>query len=103
MKILQLILLSMLCWLATTQQVYAQAPVTDIGAGIQRQALWAAEKGILSKMSWYNLLIKALNGDIKGLTGELLGIDQQLLIRNSTQDTALTLTMSLCSNGYLDW
>ncbi|WP_430815906.1 hypothetical protein [Carboxylicivirga sp. RSCT41] len=79
MKILQLILLSMLCWLATTQQVYAQAPVTDIGAGIQRQALWAAEKGILSKMSWYNLLIKALNGDIKGLTGELLGIDQQLL------------------------
>ena len=79
MKILQLILLSMLCWLATTQQQYAQAPVTDIGAGIQRQALWAAEKGILSKMSWYNLLIKALNGDIKGLTGELLGIDQQLL------------------------
>jgi hypothetical protein len=30
-------------------------------------------------MNWYNVLIRALNGDIKGLTGELLGIDQQLL------------------------
>ncbi len=57
----------------------AQAPVTDVGAGIQREALWTQEKGILSKMNWYNLLIKALNGDIKGLTGELLGIDEQLL------------------------
>nr|WP_321411539.1 hypothetical protein [uncultured Carboxylicivirga sp.] len=57
----------------------AQAPVTDVGAGIQREALWSQEKGILSKMNWYNMLIRALNGDIKGLTGELLGIDQQLL------------------------
>ncbi|MCU4176974.1 hypothetical protein [Carboxylicivirga sp. N1Y90] len=59
--------------------VLSQAPVTDVGAGIQREALWIQEKGILSKMSWYNILIKALNGDIKGLTGDLLGIDQQLL------------------------
>ena len=58
---------------------YAQAPVTDVGAGIQREALWEQEKGILSEINWYNILIKVLNGDIKGLTGELLGIDQQML------------------------
>lgn len=57
----------------------AQAPVTDVGAGIQREALWDQEKGILSEINWYNILIKVLNGDIKGLTGELLGIDQQML------------------------
>src|SRR5690606_9645788 len=27
----------------------------------------------------YNVLIEALNGDIKGLTGEILGIDQEML------------------------
>lgn len=57
----------------------AQTPVTDVGAGIQREALWKQEKGILAKINWYNVLIKALNGDIKGLTGEMLGIDQKLL------------------------
>tara|TARA_R110002050_G_scaffold243592_2_gene380119 strand:+ start:100 stop:783 length:684 start_codon:yes stop_codon:yes gene_type:complete len=57
----------------------SQTPVTDVGAGIQREALWTQEKGILSKINWYNILIEALNGDIKGLTGELLGIDQKLL------------------------
>ncbi len=61
------------------QQAIAQAPVTDVGAGIQREALWTKEKGILSKINWYNVLIKALNGDIKGLTGEMLGIDQKML------------------------
>ena len=59
--------------------VTSQTPVTDVGAGIQREALWKQEKGILSKINWYNILIEALNGDIKGLTGELLGIDQKLL------------------------
>lgn len=57
----------------------AQTPVTDVGAGIQREALWQTEKGILSKINFYNILIKALNGDIKGLTGEILGIDQKML------------------------
>ena len=57
----------------------AQTPVTDVGAGIQREALWKQEEGILAKINWYNVLIKALNGDIKGLTGEMLGIDQQML------------------------
>ena len=57
----------------------AQTPVTDVGAGIQREALWMQEKDILTKINWYNVLIKALNGDIKGLTGDLLGIDQQML------------------------
>jgi len=57
----------------------AQTPVTDVGAGIQREVLWKQEKGILAKINWYNVLIKALNGDIKGLTGEMLGIDQQML------------------------
>ena len=57
----------------------AQTPVTDVGAGIQREALWQTEKGILSKINLYNVLIKALNGDIKGLTGEILGIDEKML------------------------
>ena len=57
----------------------AQTPVTDVGAGIQREALWTEEEGILSKINLYNVLIKALNGDIKGLTGEILGIDQKML------------------------
>jgi hypothetical protein len=54
-------------------------PVTDVGAGIQREFQWTQEKGILTKINWYNVLIKALNGDIKGLTGEILGIDQKML------------------------
>ena len=57
----------------------AQAPVTDVGAGIQREALWEQEKGILSEINWYNVLIKILNGDIKGLTAELVGIDEKKL------------------------
>lgn len=57
----------------------AQMAVSDVGAGIQREALWSQERGILNKMNWYNVLIKALNGDIKGLTGDILGIDQQIL------------------------
>ena len=57
----------------------AQTPVTDVGAGIQREALWTEEEGILSKINLYNVLIKALTGDIKGLTGEILGIDQKML------------------------
>ena len=61
------------------KQGKAQTPVTDVGAGIQREALWTQEKGILSKINWYNILINALNGDIKGLTGEILGIDQKML------------------------
>ncbi len=58
---------------------FAQAPVTDVGAGIQREALWEQEKGILSEINWYNVLIKVLNGDIKGLTQELVGIDKKKL------------------------
>ena len=58
---------------------FAQTPVTDVGAGIQREALWDQEKGILSEINWYNVLIKILNGDIKGLTTELVGIDQKKL------------------------
>jgi len=61
------------------QKVLAQTPVSDVGAGIQREALWTQEKGILSKINLYNILIEALNGDIKGLTGEILGIDQEML------------------------
>ena len=57
----------------------AQTPVTDVGAGIQRESLWEQEKGILSEINWYNVLIKILNGDIKGLTSELVGIDQKKL------------------------
>ncbi|MBN1337684.1 MAG: hypothetical protein JXA03_00075, partial [Bacteroidales bacterium] len=60
-------------------QSKGQTPVTDVGAGIQREALWLQEEGILSKINLYNILIKALNGDIKGLTGEILGIDQKML------------------------
>ncbi|PKQ62164.1 hypothetical protein BZG01_17755 [Labilibaculum manganireducens] len=60
-------------------QGMAQTPVTDVGAGIQREALWTQEKGILSKINWYNVLIKALSGDIRGLTGEILGIDQKMM------------------------
>ena len=60
-------------------QSKAQTPVTDVGAGIQREALWVEEEGILSKINLYNVLIKALNGDIKGLTGEILGIDEKML------------------------
>ncbi|MFV0340654.1 MAG: hypothetical protein ACK5MA_08545, partial [Parachlamydiaceae bacterium] len=29
----------------------AQTPVTDVGAGIQREALWTEEKGILSEIN----------------------------------------------------
>ena len=61
------------------KRAFSQTPVTDVGAGIQREALWTEEKDILKKIDWYNVLIKALNGDIKGLTGELLGIDQKML------------------------
>uniref|UniRef100_UPI003216A551 hypothetical protein n=1 Tax=uncultured Draconibacterium sp. TaxID=1573823 RepID=UPI003216A551 len=64
---------------AAASTVQAQTPVTDVGAGIQREALWTQEEGILSKINLYNILIKALNGDIKGLTGEILGIDQKML------------------------
>jgi hypothetical protein len=74
-------ILSIILILTGTQVklVKAQTPVTDVGAGIQREALWQTEKGILSKINLYNVLIKALNGDIKGLTGEILGIDQKML------------------------
>jgi hypothetical protein len=75
-----LLLVTSLTLLGTFQKpAFCQTPVTDVGAGIQREALWTEEKGILSKINWYNVLIEALNGDIKGLTGELLGIDQKML------------------------
>ena len=61
------------------KNTFAQTPVTDVGAGIQRESLWEQEKGILSEINWYNVLIKVLNGDIKGLTEELVGIDQKKL------------------------
>ena len=63
------------------REVKAQSPipVTDLGAGIQREFQWTQERGILTKINWYNVLIEALNGDIKGLTGEILGIDQKML------------------------
>ncbi|MGQ1787502.1 hypothetical protein [Saccharicrinis sp. GN24d3] len=77
MKRLSIILFTIV--MITTAQTQAQTPVSDVGAGIQREALWTQEKGILSKMNWYNLLIRALNGDIKELTAEMLGIDQQIL------------------------
>ena len=63
----------------TANTTFAQAPVTDVGAGIQREALWEQEKGILAEINWYNVLIKVLNGDIKGLTQELVGIDKKKL------------------------
>mgnify|MGYP003635169668 CR=1 FL=1 len=81
-KIKKTILLSLFVLTLTIifqEQGFCQTPVTDVGAGIQREALWTQEKDILSKINWYNILIKALNGDIKGLTGELLGIDQKML------------------------
>lgn len=65
--------------LLSTNRTHAQAPVTDVGAGIQREALWEQEKSILSEINWYNVLIKVLNGDIKGLTAELVGLDQKKL------------------------
>jgi hypothetical protein len=68
-----------LIWLINPQNIFAQTPVTDVGAGIQRESLWEQEKGILSEINWYNVLIKVLNGDIKGLTEELVGIDQKKL------------------------
>jgi hypothetical protein len=73
------ILLLLTFQLSGIEKAIAQTPVTDVGAGIQREALWKQEKGILAKINWYNVLIKALNGDIKGLTGEMLGIDQKML------------------------
>ncbi len=73
------ILIFTLLLIFSLKQTSAQTPVTDVGAGIQREALWIQEKGILSKINWYNILIEALNGDIKGLTGEILGIDQKML------------------------
>ena len=65
----------------TSKNTFSQtaAPVSDVGAGIQREALWQQEKGILSEINWYNVLIKILNGDIKGLTAELVGIDEKKL------------------------
>ena len=48
----------------------------------QRKAkLSAAEdvEGQLLGVDWYNVLIKVLNGDIKGLTSELVGIDKKKL------------------------
>ena len=75
---LVILVLTFLSFLPTTT-TFAQTPVTDVGAGIQREALWDQEKGILSEINWYNVLIKILNGDIKGLTTELVGIDQKKL------------------------
>jgi len=70
---------ALICILFSYEKSIAQAPVADVGAGIQREALWEQEKGILSEINWYNVLIKVLNGDIKGLTAELVGIDQKKL------------------------
>lgn len=78
MKNLIVLILTMML-AANAGRAAAQTPVTDVGAGIQREALWTQEEGILSKINLYNILIKALNGDIKGLTGEILGIDQKML------------------------
>lgn len=76
----KLIVLLMLLLLSLSgRKTMAQTPVTDVGAGIQREALWVEEEGILSKINLYNVLIKALNGDIKGLTGDILGIDEKML------------------------
>ena len=68
-------------FILASRNTFAQtaAPVSDVGAGIQREALWEQEKGILSEINWYNVLIKILNGDIKGLTAELVGIDEKKL------------------------
>jgi len=77
-KLTTLVAVLFLCSLINTK-ILAQAPVTDVGAGIQRESLWAQEKGILAEINWYNVLIKVLNGDIKGLTEELVGIDKKKL------------------------
>jgi hypothetical protein len=79
-KILAIVLLVLVSGL-WVKPVNAQSPipVTDTGAGIQREFQWTQEKGILTKINLYNVLIKALNGDIKGLTSEILGIDQKML------------------------
>ncbi len=74
-----ILILTSLIMIISVNQASAQTPVTDVGAGIQREALWSQEKGILTEINWYNILIKALNGDIKGLTGEILGIDQEMM------------------------
>lgn len=76
-----IILVIALFFILTSRNTFAQtaAPVSDVGAGIQREALWQQEKGILSEINWYNVLIKVLNGDIKGLTAELVGIDEKKL------------------------
>lgn len=76
---IKIIIIIMVNTVIQQKSAKAQTPVTDVGAGIQREALWVAEEGILSKINLYNVLIKALNGDIKGLTGEILGIDQKML------------------------
>jgi hypothetical protein len=75
------ILVIAIFFILTSKNTFAQtaAPVSDVGAGIQREALWEQEKGILSEINWYNVLIKILNGDIKGLTAELVGIDEKKL------------------------
>lgn len=74
-----LLAITLMFFLTVSLNGRAQTPVTDVGAGIQREALWKKEKGILAKINWYNVAIKALNGDIKGLTGEMLGIDKKML------------------------
>ncbi len=76
--ILGIVLLALICTIYP-KYTTAQTPVTDVGAGIQRESLWEQEKGILSEINWYNVLIKVLNCDIKGLTEELVGIDQKKL------------------------
>ena len=50
-----------------------------MGRGFNVKHCGHRKMDILSKINWYNVLIKALNGDIKGLTGEILGIDQEML------------------------
>ncbi len=78
-KTFLIILVTAFLSIQISNNTFAQAPVTDVGAGVQREALWEQEKGILSEINWYNVLIKILNGDIKGLTAELVGIDQKKL------------------------
>lgn len=79
-KILSIVLFTLASTLfAEPVKAQSPIPVTDTGAGIQREFQWTEEKGILTKINLYNVLIKALNGDIKGLTSEILGIDQKML------------------------
>ena len=47
-KILTLLCILFFRGIVTTN---AQTPVTDVGAGIQREALWTQEQGILSKIN----------------------------------------------------